>query len=225
MWDLPLKQTNHKIFIEVFMMKKIWKVLLGSGIGILLIIIIIIYRQKGDFSKKGFILTNNVASRQYREHSFMDDMDMSVFEPYLYLDVAQTEAPYLKEFELPFDLIYYKRIENNMNEAFVIPKATKVYVDSTDTMKLGVGFYSFPTHKRGWRYVRPFITDKQEDSSQFYYVKLKDLEKSYLSLLKEDDYLKKDIIQQGYSLEEYAHLVVRLIDRILYNNGIYCSLD
>ena len=92
-------------------------VFLGFCLGLLIIGHFFAGMNRTGFDKKKFKLVQNEASRQYMTFTSMEDMDMSVFEPYLMLAVTPVDKPYLKELELPVDVIYYQEVNGKKEEA------------------------------------------------------------------------------------------------------------
>lgn len=180
----------------------------------------------GEYSKKDFVKSNCKAAQEYSSNTSMDQIDMEVLQNYFAgINIVAVKNNYLKEFDLPNDIIYYSFSNGKKTEAYRIKKGTRVNVDMLDKMWFGTGFYSFPTYKKGWRYVHPFTIVGEEAVTEYYYVKLKDLEKAASVLFEEDHSRKLEIDNLGWTKKEAVHDFVRVIDKSFYAGGVYCSLD
>ena len=175
--------------------------------------------NKSHFSKKDFTPRDCTASREYTEHDHMDEMNIETMSPYLSIAVNAYGFDYLEEIELPFDVTYYKRDGESFIEAYTIEKGTPVK-NPVNPFK---GIVSFPTRKKGLRYAKPFTKVGEEEKVDYYYVDLKVLEKicKYILQLPKGDKLPRTD-QPMYKAVVSA---TRFVDRQLYKNGIYCSLD
>ena len=188
------------------------------------VILIITNRSGGTFSKKDFVQADNTAARQYLEHSSMDEMDMKVFDPYFIHAMTGEETPYKETMILPADVVYYREEAGRKTEAFVLEKGTEVILDPYG-LRYGGGFYTFPTFEKGWRYGMPFTVQGQEETKEYYYVKLSELETIAKAWIEYDECVRAEIKKSGLSTKKGAAAIVRGVDRLLYANGIYCSKD
>ena len=125
---------------------------------------------------------------------------------------------------LPADLVYYREEAGQKTEAFVLKAGTEIVVDP-DQNGINRGFYTFPTFEKGWRYGRPFTVKGQEAPDEYYYVKLSELEAIAKDWIEYDESVRRSLLRSGLSKKEGAAMIVRTIDRLLYDNGIYCSKD
>ena len=206
--------------------KKKW-LIAAAGAAILAaaaVILIFVNQSGGTFSKKDFVQADSTAARQYLEHSSMDEMDMVVFDPYLTQIIAMGGVSYKEMMILPVDLVYYREEAGRKTEAFVLKAGTEIVVDPNQN-GINRGFYTFPTYEKGWRYGRPFTIKGQEASEEYYYVKLSELETIAKDWIEYDESVRRSVQRSGLSTKKGAAAIVRTIDRILYDKGIYCSKD
>ncbi len=157
---------------------------------------------------------------------------------------------------LPFDLAYYAEPVAGKS-ACVIPRGTTVYLtvpeDYAVNGKLpdeaslsgglwGYGFLSWPTEQRGWRLVRPFVTEEDRTLQKFYYVKLEDLSRLQQARYDSLKMTLEEALAQGSGLpystltDEIAKqqgltpslrrdVELRTLDVGLLSNGIFRSPD
>ena len=175
--------------------------------------------NRSHFSKKDFKYWDCQASREYAEHDFMDEMNMRTVSAYITYAVSAVGYNYPKEIELPIDLTYYTRSGDKLVEAFTLKKGTMIQNPAERFLR----FSSFPTRKKGIRYDIPYTVVGEEPTEDYYYVYLKDLEEivTYVCL----DYTKNNKMTTDVPLSKAVFEATRFVDKMLYDRGIYCSLD
>ncbi len=195
-------------------------ILLLAGIAVLTIKLV--FPSNGSdlkYSEENFILKDSLASRQYLECDSMDEMDKSAFDQFL----AYPEAPVEYELSyvaLPRNLTYYVNDKGTLTEAFTLKKGTMV---RAYPLEKGRGCQLFPTFEKEWCYGKPFLVEGEEQDEGYYYVRIKDLEKEIFLYFKESGKTAQLKKETGYSARKYARLLVRAVDRIFYERGVYCS--
>ena len=171
--------------------------------------------------EKGFEPSDTTEyKQQYRTKSAMEEMDIEAFSPYLHVALALSGG--VNDFALPCDVVYYKMENGKRTEALTLRKGTIVEVDGS-TVTFGKDFIGYPTFQKGWRYIRPLTPVGTEADETYYYVRTNVLEKIVRSLIRGSD--NPNVKKSLTGTRDAVYGSVRLIDRIFYYEGIYCSED
>lgn len=146
------------------------------------------------------------------EEDFIDDYIYLLYSPFAVAPIGRPNTFVLKQ-----PINYYSAPYDNQ-EPVITLSAGKTYMISTNNINdYKYGIQSWPTYKKGWRFVIPFIEKGDEKLiTSAYYVKLKDLFSPLKSIQKKVHYQKK-----GYDNRRF--LLIK--DEMLYKEGYYLSPD
>lgn len=164
----------------------------------------------------------------------MDEMDLTVYSPYLPLDMALPSYPWTSRVVTPVTIRYYSGIpDRGTAPALEIKKGTKIIALPEDSEgsplhKAGYGYTSYPSYERGWRYVRPFqLADGERlpSSDQYYYVRIEDLKAVIGEVIKVNPIILADARRSGGNVETVKHNFATYLDKSLYWHGACLSPD
>ena len=137
------------------------------------------------------------------------------------------------EISLPKDICYYDEPDDRGEPVYVILAGTVIKWNNPDDQtgepiyeeEYGYGTIGFPTIKKGWRYVRPFVggTESSDKEDAHYYVRLKDLEEVFREVQKLPEV--KAALEDWDTEEDRRYRQMRVIDLWFYRSGIYLSPD
>jgi len=174
----------------------------------------------------------NDAMDQYQRMVPVDQMDLSEFDHYLEFNITlEGRPPIDNTLVLPNDLQYFTEQNGQKVPVHKIEKGTRILWLPTVDIKmvsLGYGLHGYPTYEKGWRYARPFVVSgEQTDISKlpYYYVKMADLERLAIQATRATSQFSDVMKKHKFSLEEHSFQYTRIIDRIFYENGVFCSPD
>lgn len=174
-------------------------------------------------------------SDQYLDHVPMEEMDFPAFGisgAY----AGSVREPYTISVTLPEDIVYYREVMGIKVPALTLKKGSEIsfYIDFVVWMPYGYGALTFPTYERGWRYAAPFEVDGEpyhyikgddlilsQEDTDFYYVKLEDIESIVRLLI----IAKNGETIDSRELESLVYTNLYSIDRLLANDNIYLSPD
>jgi hypothetical protein len=147
------------------------------------------------------------------EEGFIDDYIYKLYSPFALAPIGRPNTFVLEQ------PIYYYSAPDDKLEPEIVLEAGKTYIISTnDINDYKYGIQSWPTYKRGWRYVIPFVeAGGIRLVTQAYYVKLKDLYSPLKSITGGLRYL----LPAGHNYR--SALLIK--DQMLYDEGYYLSPD
>lgn len=198
---------------------------------LLLLVVIVLFaaaifavtqRKQYQYPKSGF--EYNRWEEPYAQGVPLDEMNFNVYRNYVELPVALIDfVEFVREVELPCDVRYYAHKEDS-NPIIVLEKGSSVYVIPADKQYFepGYGLECWPDYQKGWRYGQPFAADESETSSydvQKYYVRTSELEAVAKAFYRANSRLYRGQVSDS----QYALVVTREIDVLLYKNGAFCS--
>lgn len=164
----------------------------------------------------------NERENDYKDGIPVHEINFRQYRQYIeFLSALPDYPPEWDYFTIDRPIIYYEEVNGEKVPAYEIPAGTELKTVYTN----GYGFYSYPTYKKGWRWVRPFLepdSTQSLDELPYYYVKLSDLEK-YLGRRLSFSYGLENILRGG--IPEAVFLGTRLIDKTFYEKGIFLSPD
>lgn len=145
------------------------------------------------------------------EEDFIDDYIYRLYSPFAEILLGRPNTFVLKQ-----PINYYSAPEDNLEPVITLDAGKTYMIRTDDTSNYKYGIQSWPTYKKGWRFVIPFIEEGDEKLvTSAYYVKLKDLF-SPLKLIK-----KEYQMPGGYDYRK----ILLIKDEMLYKEGYYLSPD
>ena len=105
------------------------------------------------------------------EKDFIDDYIYRLYSPFAVDLVARPNTFVLKQ-----PISYYSAPDDNLEPVLTLDAGKTYMIRTNYTNNYKYGIQSWPTYKKGWRFVIPFVKEGTEKSVTLaYYVKLKDL--------------------------------------------------
>ncbi|HOJ12211.1 MAG TPA: hypothetical protein PK733_16705 [Clostridiales bacterium] len=145
------------------------------------------------------------------EEKFIDDYIYRLYFPFATDLLGRPNTFVLKK-----PISYYSAPDDNLEPVITIDSGKKYIITTNDINSYKYGIQSWPTYKKGWRYVIPFAEVGNEKSvTSAYFVKLEDLFGS-LKSIKLYYHMPK-----GYN--NRRTLLIK--DEMLYKEGYYLSPD
>lgn len=174
-------------------------------------------------------------SSPYQNGVKMEEMDLTQYDRFFPDTFAPIGYSLTHIINNPVTLRYYAEIPNDDSAAYAleIPKGTKIVaipldINGPPIYEIGYGYTSYPTHEKGWRYVKPFqIADFQSDpgNQQYYYVKIESLEAVLREMIDANEGIIASLQPRGWSNSKFLRFFLRYVDDVLYQNGVYSSPD
>ena len=172
-------------------------------------------------------------SGYYANKRPLDELDMrKLYGPFINLGSFGLRYDIPAEIRLPKDICYYDEPSDRGEPVYVIPAGTMIrWNDPSDQVgepiyeaEYGYGTIGFPTLKRGWRYVRPFISGTESNAEDMhYYVRLKDLEEVFQEVQKLPE--MSAALEDWDTEEDRRYRQMMWMDLWFYERGIYLSPD
>ncbi len=171
--------------------------------------------------EEGFTASDISAGKsQYRTCSSMEEMNLEAFFSYLSWPRTAVGNPD-HTILLPCDVNYYTMEGGSRVTAFTQKKGTVITIPGSGLLP-GEGYLSYPTFEKGWRYTKAFTENGKDPDDHYYYVKLSELEEVFKGIRTNYASITE---ASGAAGKDLNYNAVRLIDRIFYHEGIYCSQD
>lgn len=200
------------------------------------ILLVLVMFRTGAALVHNYRLTNGFTPATppspYQQGIPVDEMDLSVYSAYLPKAYALPYYPWTSRLATPVTIRYYDEIPGHGTApALEIRKGTAIVAlpeDGPPFHKAGYGLNSYPSHVKGWRYVRPFQPVNGAHSpafEQYYYVRIEDLNAVMGEVIKANQPLRVEAKRQVLSLQSFRHRSVTRMDTFLYRNGVYLSPD
>ena len=201
------------------------RVLIRAAAGVLIVAAAVLYlviRPAVVRSRieKDFTPSDLEAKTQYRTCSSMEEMDLEAFGSYLSWPRTAVGNPD-HTILLPCDVNYYTMEGGSRVTAFTQKKGTVITIPGSGLLP-GEGYLSYPTFEKGWRYTKAFTENGKDPDDHYYYVKLSELEEVFKGIRTNYASITE---ASGAAGKDLNYNAVRLIDRIFYHEGIYCSHD
>ena len=201
------------------------RVLIRAAAGVLIVAAAVLYlviRPAVVRSRieKDFTPSDLEAKTQYRTCSSMEEMDLEAFGSYLSWPRTAVGNPD-HTILLPCDVNYYTMEGGSRVTAFTQKKGTVITIPGSGLLP-GEGYLSYPTFEKGWRYTKAFTENGKDPDDHYYYVKLSELEEVFKGIRTNYASITE---ASGAAGKDLNYNAVRLIDRIFYHEGIYCSQD
>lgn len=176
----------------------------------------------------------NADESSYQRRIPMEEMDLSEYEHVFSKTIAPIRFELTHNIKTPVTLRYYNEIPaNNSAYALEISEGTTITAISLDTQGLGIhevgyGYTSYPTYTKGWRYVKPFMTEeavRNSEQERFYYIRIESLEAVLGETISANQPLIAATRRQSWLDQKVSHTMARYIDHALHDKGIYLSSD
>ena len=170
----------------------------------------------------------------YQQKIPLEKMDLAAYAPYFPTTFTLPEVSLTHRMESPVTLLYYTEIPaGNTAAALEIAKGTTIVAIPEETkgftyLDIGYGYTSYPTYKKGWRYVRPFKTTENANPAQserYYYIKVESLEAVMEKAIESNRPFRVAVQQNRWTLDKGKHDFLYYIDGVLYRHGAYLSPD
>ncbi|MGI6537917.1 MAG: hypothetical protein ACOX22_06210 [Caldicoprobacterales bacterium] len=146
------------------------------------------------------------------EEGFIDDYIYRLYSPFAVAPIGRPNT-----FVLNQPISYFSAPDDNLKPAITLEAGKTYIINTNDKNDYKYGIKSWPTYKKGWRYVIPFVEVGDEKLiPQAYYVKLKDLIPPLKLITGGLRYLPK-----GYNYRR----TLLINDEMLYKEGYYLSPD
>lgn len=146
------------------------------------------------------------------EEDFIDDYIYQLYSPFATAPLGRTNTFVLKQ-----PINYYSAPDDNQEPVITLSPGKTYMISTDDTRNYKYGVQSWPTYKKGWRFVIPFIEKGDEKlNTSAYYVKLNDL----FSPLKS---IEKTVYSKQKWYDNRRILLIK--DELLYKGGYYLSPD
>ena len=184
---------------------------------------------------------NNPGSKQYLDGVPMEEIDFRALNFSSETRRGLGFAPYTLQITLTEDLVYYKEVAGIKIPALTLPAGSLIsyYMTPAQSSPYGYGYKTYPTYDRNWRYAVPFETGEEgprwkgeqahdyilsQEEADFYYVRLKDIERVYRQLA--DAYIAEEEIEaEPAEIEWEIYRNLFRMDNLFIADNIYLSPD